>query len=168
LTAARHAAGAACLLLAATAALAQAPVDAVVLVTDGDRPSGVQAMAASAAYPGLGQLLNGAEAKAAVVGAVEAFLVARLVLEDRRTRHAFRRYQETGDGRYFDDYSDHFDTRQTLVWWVIGAALYGLADAYVDAHLASFEDPLPGHLEVIGGVDGGTERGVRVGVAIRF
>ena len=36
-------------------------------------------MVASAAYPGLGQLLNGAEHKAAIVSAAEAVLVAALV-----------------------------------------------------------------------------------------
>ena len=53
-------------------------------------PGPAQALVASAAYPGLGQLLNDSEHKAAIVGGVEAFLIARLVLEDRRTRHALR------------------------------------------------------------------------------
>jgi hypothetical protein len=45
-----------------------------------------ESLVASAVYPGLGQLLNGSEHKAAIIGGVEAFLIARLVLEDRWTR----------------------------------------------------------------------------------
>jgi hypothetical protein len=123
-------------------------------------------MFASAAYPGLGQLLNDAEPKAAVVGAVEAFLIARLLVEDRRTRNALRLYKQTNEERYYEDYSTHFDRRQALIWWASVAAIYGLADAYVDAHLASFEDShAPRLMSSIGG-DTGDE--VRVGLAFRF
>ena len=134
------------------------------------RPGPTQALAASAAYPGLGQLLNGAESKAAVLGGAEAFLIARLVLEDRRTRHSLRLYNETGEGRYFDDYSEHFDRRQTLVWWVVVAALFGLADAYVDAHLDNFDVPMPAVLEGLsaGPGDGLSGDGLRLGMAFSF
>ncbi len=132
-------------------------------------PNAAQALVASAVYPGLGQLLNGTEAKAVAVGGIGAFLAARLVLEDRRTRNSYRRYQETGEGRYFDEYSDHFDRRQTLVWWVVVAAIYGLADAYVDAHLADFDEPSSPSLEGSrSGAGAHDDPGLRIGVAIRF
>ena len=135
----------------------------------GVRSGGAQALLASAAYPGLGQLLNGTEVKAAVVGATGAFLAARLLLEDRWTRHSLRRYRETGEQDYFDEYSEHFDRRQTLMWWAIVAALYGLADAYVDAHLADFDEPLSPSLEgALGGPSAGDPSAIRVGVAVRF
>lgn len=107
--------------------------------SEADRPSGATAMIASAAYPGLGQLLNKTEPKAAIVSAVEAFLVASIVVEDRRARNSLRNYKQTQEERYYDDYEEHFDRRQTLVWWAAVAVIYGLADAYVDAHLAGFE-----------------------------
>jgi hypothetical protein len=107
-----------------------------------ERPSGTSVMLASAVYPGLGQLMNGAETKSAVVSAVEALLVTGLLVEDRRTRNAFRLYEETGASEFYDDYSQHYDRRQALIWWVALAALYGLTDAYVDANLADF-DSLP-------------------------
>jgi hypothetical protein len=132
-----------------------------------ESPDAVTALVASAAYPGLGQLLNGTETKAAVIGAVEAFLIVGLVVEDRRTRNSLRRYTETGDSAYFDDYSDHFDQRQTLIWWVVGAALYGLADAYVDAHLSGFDGPSPRLEGGFGGLEGG-KPGVRIGLAFSF
>lgn len=132
-------------------------------------PSPAQALVASAAYPGLGQLLAGSEKKAAVIGAAEGFLVARLVLEDRWTRNALRLYKGTGEGRYYDEYSKHFDTRQALVWWVVVAALYGLGDAYVDAELRDFDEPLPTFLDsALGALDEDAGGALRVGFVVRF
>ena len=129
-----------------------------------------KALAASAAYPGLGQLLNDAEPKAAVLGAVEAALIAGLVVEDRRARNSLRMYEQTGESGYYDDYSEHFDRRQALVWWAIVAVVYGLTDAYVDAHLSGFDasgaagagdpDPLA--------FDGREAGELRLGLAFRF
>jgi hypothetical protein len=132
-------------------------------------PSPAQALVASAVYPGLGQLLTGSEKKAAVIGAAEGFLVARLVLEDRWTRNALRLYKGTGEGRYFDEYSKHFDARQTLVWWVVVAALYGLGDAYVDAELRDFDEPLPTFLDsALGALGDDADDALRVGFVVRF
>ncbi len=132
------------------------------------RPSGSVALTASVVYPGLGQLLNDSEMKAAVIGAVEAFLIARLVLEDRWTRDSKRNYVETGSAVWYNEYSEHYDRRQTLVWWAAIAALYSLTDAYVDAHLAGFDDPLPAYLDAvsIGPGSGGDE--FRVALSVRF
>ena len=132
------------------------------------RPGPAQALVASAAYPGLGQLLNGSEHKAAIVGGVEAFLISRLVLEDRRTRHALRLYRETQESVYFEEYSERFDTRQTLMWWVVVAALYGIADAYVDAHLVSFSDMTPPSFDDLSEAPGGAGGALRIGLACRF
>ena len=161
---------AAALMLSAAASSGRAEDEPRTTIDERVRPGPTQALAASAAYPGLGQLLNGAESKAVVLGGAEAFLIARLVLEDRRTRHSLRLYNETGEGRYFDEYSEHFDTRQTLVWWVVVAALFGIADAYVDAHLDNFDVPMPAVLEGLsaglGDEDSGD--GLRLGMAFRF
>lgn len=159
----------ACLTVVALALPAGGQEEARADGREGARPGGAQALLASAAYPGLGQLMNGTEVKAAVVSAAGAFLAARLLLEDRWTRHSLRRYRETGDQDYFDEYSEHFDRRQTLMWWAIVAALYGLADAYVDAHLADFDEPISPSLEgVLGGPSSDDPSAFRVGVAVRF
>jgi len=127
-------------------------------------PSGTTAMIASAAYPGLGQLLNGTERKAAIVSGVEALLVAGIVIEDRRVRNSLRLYKQTNSDRYYDEYSEHFDRRQTLVWWAAVAVIYGLADAYVDAHLADFETAGVPRVESSVGVGGE----FRLGLVLEF
>jgi hypothetical protein len=123
-------------------------------------------MFASAAYPGLGQLLNGAEPKAAIVSAAEALIVGALVIEDRRTRNSLRMYKETGDDDWYNEYSSHYDRRQTLVWWAAVAALYGLADAYVDANLIGFDEATGA--AVLGSVGAGEGGEVRFSVSVRF
>jgi hypothetical protein len=153
-------------LFAPAGAGAQVEAGTISAARDTSAPTGTTVMFASAAYPGLGQLLNDAEPKAAVVSAVEAFLIARLIVEDRRTRNLLRLYEQTNDERYYDEYSVHFDRRQALIWWAVVAALYGLADAYVDAHLASFEDSHAPRLESSIGGETGDE--VRIGLAFRF
>jgi hypothetical protein len=133
-----------------------------------NRPRGTTAMVASAVHPGLGQLLNGAEYKAAIVCAVETFLVAGLVVEDRRARNSLRLYKQTADDRHYDEYSEHFDRRQALVWWAAVAALYGLADAYVDAHLVGFGDSPAPRVESYLGRDGTGGSELRVALTFRF
>jgi hypothetical protein len=132
------------------------------------RPAGpAQAVAAATAYPGLGQLVVGAEWKAAAVGAAQACILGRLLLEHRWTERAEERYDETQSAADYDDYSKHYDRRQTLIWWALGVGLLSVADAYVDAHLIGFDDPAPpaGAWE---GRGPGDEAGLRVGLAVRF
>jgi len=133
------------------------------------RPGPAGALVSATAYPGLGQLVVGSEVKAAAVGAAQAFLVGRLIIEDRWTRHALRLYHETGRSSDFDDYSEHYDRRQTLVWWVVAVGILSVADAYVDAHLTGFDDPVGpdvGDLESEAPPAG--DAGLRVGFAVRF
>lgn len=135
---------------------------------DDRRVEGAKVLVASAVYPGLGQLMNGSEYKAAIVTAIEAALVTGLVVEDRRARNSLRLYEQTRDARYYDDYSRHFDRRQTLIWWVVIAALYGLTDAYVDAHLSGFEEDVRPRMEGSVGENADGEAEVRIGLALRF
>jgi len=128
--------------------------------------TGARALIASAAYPGLGQLLNGSEIKAAAIGVAEAYLIGRLVLEDRWTRHSLRRHRETGERSYYDDYERHFDRRQTTIWWLIVVGLYSLTDAYVDAHLSRFDEPVSPSIEA--GFAGRDAEGFRLGVCWDF
>ncbi len=133
------------------------------------KPNGGKVLIASAVYPGLGQLLNGTERKAAIIGGAEAALLAQLLLEDRWTRNALRHYRETGGIAYFDEYSEHFDRRQTLIWWTAILALYSVADAYVDAHLSGFDQNAPGALDaVLAASPGAGGDGFRLGFEVRF
>jgi hypothetical protein len=164
------------LLTAATAAAAGVPpgagepVGAAFAASAGPawrRAGPAQAVLAGVAYPGLGQLVVGSEWKAAAVGAAQAYLAGRLLLEHRWTRRAQERYDETQSEADYDDYSAHYDRRQTLLWWVLGIGLLSVADAYVDAHLTGFDGPGPpeGTREGRASFD---DAALRVGLAVRF
>jgi hypothetical protein len=163
--------------LAAALALAVPAAVTVAAGPDGERraspadghPGPTAALVAAAAYPGLGQLVVGSEVKAAAVGGAQAFLVGRLVLEDRWTRHALRLYHETGGSSYYSDYSEHYDRRQTLVWWALVVGILSVADAYVDAHLTGFDDPVgPAPTDLESEAPPASDDGLRVGFAVRF
>jgi len=133
------------------------------------RPEPAAAAIAGGVYPGLGQLAVGSEWKAAAVGAAEAFLIGRLVLEDRWTRQAENLYNETGSAADYEDYSDHYDRRQTLVWWAVAVGLLSAADAYVDAHLVGFDEPVPpGRTDARQLAPAGDDGALRIGLAVRF
>jgi hypothetical protein len=154
--------------LTVTGAAAQTP-QRTEASTAAAKPNGSKVLIASAVYPGLGQLLNGTERKAAIIGGVEAALLAQLLLEDRWTRNALRHYRETGGIAYFDEYSEHFDRRQTLIWWTALIALYSVADAYVDAHLSGFDESAPGRLApALAASPGAGGDGFRLGFEVRF
>ncbi|MCD4689975.1 hypothetical protein K8S17_00780 [bacterium] len=133
-----------------------------------ERPNGARVLIASAAYPGLGQFLNGSERKAAIIGGTEMVLLAQLLLEDRWTRNALRHYRETGDIDYFDEYSTHYDRRQSLIWWAAIVALYSIVDAYVDAHLSGFEEGVPTGFGAAVAAAPDEDGGFRVGLEVRF
>ncbi len=91
------------------------------------------------------------------------------ILEDRWTRHALRLYNETGGASYYDDYSEHYDRRQTLVWWALAVGILSVADAYVDAHFIGFDDPAgPGTSDLEPEARPVGDDGLRVGLAVRF
>jgi hypothetical protein len=155
------------MLLPAVTAAAEGDESSGIPAGDGRR-EGTKVLVASAVYPGLGQLMNGSEYKAAIITAIEAALVTGLVVEDRRTRNSLRLYEQTREARYYEDYARHFDRRQTLIWWVVIAALYGLTDAYVDAHLSGFEDDARPRMEGSVGENADGDAEVRIGLALRF
>ncbi|MBM3306773.1 MAG: hypothetical protein FJY74_00370 [Candidatus Eisenbacteria bacterium] len=132
------------------------------------RVSPTTAIVAGVAYPGLGQLVVGSELKAAAVGAAQAFLVGSVVLEDRWAREALRAHNETGSAADYEDYSRHYDRRTAFAWWALAVGLLSVADAYVDAHLLGFDEPLiPGRRDADQEALSGSGA-LRVGLAVRF
>ena len=67
--------------------------------------------------PGLGQLYNGKYLKAF------SFLTAEYI--------AVHRFNEFKD-------NDNLGLRNTYAWWIFGLYIWGILDAYVDAHLSTF------------------------------
>jgi hypothetical protein len=98
----------------------------------------------SLVFPGWGQLYNKQYVKALVVFACESALLGTIYGEYRLASEAYDRHLSTEDvaeaERLYAEYEKHFERQESLIWWTAGLVLFSLADAYVDANLATFED----------------------------
>jgi hypothetical protein len=113
-------------------------------VSSGKSPLG--AVVRSAILPGLGQFYNEAYWKVPVVLGLTGFLVYGVV-----TEHAtFTDYRDQYDASITTDVPSgnlrlklfrefYRDRRDTYAWWLLIAYLFQIADAFVDAHLYSFD-----------------------------
>lgn len=106
-------------------------------------------MLRSAAIPGWGQLYNHKVVKAGLVVAGEGLLAYEAVQELKRENQAIDRQAAILNGggditgpAYIDaslDQETHRNRKISWIWFGIAAHLLSMMDAYVDAHLASFE-----------------------------
>lgn len=106
-------------------------------------------MLRSAAVPGWGQVYNKKYLKAAAVVAGEGFLALRAINEYKKENDAVDRQVailEAGgdvtDPAYLEaefDKETHRNQKINWIWWGLAAHLFSMVDAYVDAHLATFD-----------------------------
>ncbi|MBN1504485.1 MAG: hypothetical protein JW952_05440 [Candidatus Eisenbacteria bacterium] len=95
-------------------------------------------------YPGWGQLYNGRSLKALAVFVGEGALLGMMYSEGRAASRAYDAHLSAPDdataAELYADYEHHFERQESLIWWAAGLVLLSLADAYVDAHLLTFEE----------------------------
>jgi hypothetical protein len=113
------------------------------------RPRPFFVMLRSAAVPGWGQLYNRKYLKAAVVVAGEGLLVSQVLNAYRKENDAVDRLSallDSGvgptDPAYIavdEEREAHRNRKINWIWWGMAAHLLSMMDAYVDAHLASFD-----------------------------
>ncbi len=96
------------------------------------------ALLRSAVLPGWGQFYNDEPVKGLVMGGVELGLLALLVGEHIAAESARYDFAESGDPADEERYISHRENRLDLIWLTSAAWLYGMLDAYVDAHLFGF------------------------------
>ncbi|MCI0513640.1 DUF5683 domain-containing protein [candidate division KSB1 bacterium] len=89
--------------------------------------------------PGWGQWYNEKKFKALLVFGTEIGFVSAAIWHNQRvvTRLDESQYTE----QYRLQYKEfHINMRNQYVWYLAGAILYAMADAYVDAHLFDFDE----------------------------
>jgi hypothetical protein len=106
-------------------------------------------MLRSAAVPGWGQVYNHKYLKAGIVIAGQGFLAYQALQELKLENQAIDRQGailagggDIGDPAYLQaqrDQETHRNVKINWIWWGIAAHLLSMMDAYVDAHLASFD-----------------------------
>lgn len=117
------------------------------------KKSPMGALIRSVAFPGWGQLYNEKYIKAALVFGVEATYIALAADEWRKRDFHKGNYQKAPPNspeQYweFDQYRFHEDRRNLYLWVVSGIIFLSMFDAYVDAHLYTFDKDKMKDLEV--------------------
>lgn len=92
-------------------------------------PSPKGAMVRSIIFPGWGQWYNGKKIKAGLVFLTETGIIGGAIFWQNKKQNA----QNPIDEEFY------LDNRNLAFWYLGGAILLSLADAYVDAHLAGFD-----------------------------
>ena len=94
------------------------------------RPSPTGAMLRSAALPGWGQWYNRKPWKALLVLGAEGGIIANTIYQNQKVQKS-----QTEAEREF-----YLDNRRLSNWWLAGAILVSMLDAYVDAQLYDFDE----------------------------
>jgi len=88
------------------------------------------AMLRSIAFPGWGQWYNGKRFKAVIVFGAEAGIIANTIYQNQKVQKSKSEFE-----REF-----YLENRRLSNWWLAGAILLSMIDAYVDAHLYDFDE----------------------------
>ena len=88
------------------------------------------AMLRSIFIPGWGQFYNGKWFKGLIIAGAEVGLIANAVIQNQ---YAVQSKTELERAFYVDN-------RNLSFWWLAGVILYSALDAYVDAHLSTFDE----------------------------
>jgi len=132
-------------LVAAVGAPASAAADAPARAdSTSHRSAPYKVMLRSAVVPGWGQLYNHQFIKAALVAAGEGFIIYKTLDELKLENEAIDRVASLPAGPdqdlAFEEQTVHYNRKISWIWWGVAAHLLSMADAYVDAHLSTFED----------------------------
>jgi len=96
------------------------------------RASPFSVMMRSAIVPGWGQMYNHKPWKAALVVGGEGYLIYK----------AYGKYQKEQDAADAGDQASkdiYYNEKVNYIWWALAVHLLQMADAYVDAHLSTFD-----------------------------
>ncbi len=97
-------------------------------------------------FPGGGQIYNGSYWKVPIVWGVQAFFISQWVANNRYYKSYKADYANSitpsnpyGDVNYKNYRDSYLDQRDSYAWYIAGAYLLSMLDAYVDAELSGFD-----------------------------
>ena len=109
------------------------------------KPWPTGALLRSAILPGWGQLYNRKYFKAVLYGGTEIYLIYKVQLRWRQMSEHEHNFLNTTDPVYKADqfalYEKRRDSRNVHLWLTSLVVFLSMFDAYVDAHLADFDQP---------------------------
>lgn len=128
-------------------------------------------MLRSAVVPGWGQMYNHQPLKAALVVGGEGFLVAKAIHELHLQNRSLQRAADlealgdvAGQEAATLEADLHRNRKISWIWWGVAAHLLSMADAYVDAHLSTFDRDLGPRADR----GDAAEPEIRLGYRVRF
>ena len=113
------------------------------LAVDRHKSSPTGALLRSALIPGWGQLYNGKYIKAGIFAVGEGYLIWHICRDWRDANRHESNFKSSTDPQYqaleFDQFKKAEDRRNIKIWILALTVFYSMFDAYVDAHLADFD-----------------------------
>lgn len=130
------------------------------------------AMIRSLIVPGWGQLYNKKIFKAILIFGAETGLIANSIYLNQKYRKWNQKYRNSEPGPeqdiIFANREFYINNRNLSNWWLLGVILFSMADAFVDAHLADFdESPDLSYLNILP-MPAGNSIGIQVSVRMSF
>ncbi|OGC96087.1 MAG: hypothetical protein A2W25_08625 [candidate division Zixibacteria bacterium RBG_16_53_22] len=106
-------------------------------------PNPTGALLRSAFVPGWGQFYNRKYIKGTVIALGESYLIIGIYNDWREANKFERNFKNATDltikAREFANFENARDSRNLKMWILATAVFYSMFDAYVDAHLANFD-----------------------------
>jgi hypothetical protein len=103
------------------------------------RKSPTWAMISSAFLPGGGQFYTENYKKGVLFALSQGTLIGMTLYEHIKTEESWDKFEISGDITDFNNYSNHYDRRRTLLFIDTGVWILSIADAYISAHFYDFD-----------------------------
>jgi len=102
------------------------------------------AMALSGVFPGGGQLYTQKYYRAVIFAGAIGYFGYGYYREDKAMNREVNLANSAESDADFmlhqNNYYAHYDNRRTFQWWGVGALLFSMIDAYIDAHMFKFDE----------------------------
>ena len=99
-----------------------------------------KAMLYSLLIPGGGQFYNKKYLKSAVEFTAESILIGFTLYYHTKMNNAFDKYEQTFNQEDYHNYSNLYEKRQSMLWWLSAIKFLSVIDSFVDAKLYNFNE----------------------------
>ena len=98
------------------------------------------AMLFSMLIPGGGQFYNKKYIKSAIEFASESILIIFTLHYHIKMNNAYEKYEQTLKQEDYNKYSNLYEKRQSMFWWLSALKFLSVIDSFVDAKLYNFDE----------------------------
>ena len=130
------------------------------------------AMIRSLVFPGWGQWYNNKKLKALLIFGTEVGLLANSIYLNQKYLEWNQKFKGSEPGYEQDviiaNREFYINNRNSSNWWLVGAILFSIADAFVDAHLSNFDESSDLSFLNISPIGDGKYDGIRLSICLRY